>query len=88
MGYTATARADRPTMRKCPASPPRWASMARVAAAAWSKPPTPMAAAPIARGPTSGAIAAAVPVVPHNRAAARTHALPDAVECFIGVGRR
>ena len=40
--------------------------MAFRAKKAWSKPPTPIAKAPIARGLTAGAKLAAVPVVPHN----------------------
>ena len=37
----------------------------------------PIAAAPTASDPTSGASAAAVPVVPHSTAAASTHTLPE-----------
>ena len=36
------------------------------AMAAWSSPPMPSAAAPMASGPTPGADAAAVPAVPHS----------------------
>ena len=44
--------------------------------AACRMPPMPSAAAPMASGPTDGANVAAVPVVPHRKAAASTAKMP------------
>src|SRR5699024_8372426 len=49
------------------------------AMSAWRSPPMPNAAAPMARGPTSGAKVTTVPVVPHNVAAPSTATIPSSV---------
>src|SRR5690625_913010 len=49
------------------------------ATSACSSPPMPNAAAPIAKGPTSGANVAAVPVVPQSAAAPSTERVPSSV---------
>ena len=53
--------------------------MGRTAIAACSRPPNPMATAPIASGLTSGANVAAVPVVPQRTEAASTNSAPQVV---------
>src|SRR5699024_4253222 len=57
------------------------------AMSAWRSPPMPNAAAPMARGPTSGAKVATVPVVPHNAAAPSTATIPSSVPAGCAVRR-
>ena len=54
----------------------RFSRIARDATRAYKRPPPPIATAPIASGPSVGANAAAVPVVPHKTEATKIAIVP------------